>query len=180
MTTVQDLRDTLARLVELLQASDARATTIRGLTDFLEATAPFADVTLKSFVKLAESGRAPAAPKPSPKPKAGGKSKADPAAVAGDVTDLYRRAGDPAVTEEQVRAACARLGDLTKDALVKLADGIGLSGMKAKNKGDIVSDITNRLLDRKGAAIHRTLIDRPVPPGGSHPVASDTPVGSGT
>jgi hypothetical protein len=155
--TVQDLRDTLTQLVGLLQAADAKAATTRGLTEFVAETASFGDLTLKAFVKLAEAGRPPAAPKA----KSPTKAKADPAALAAEVTDMYERAANPAVTEDLIRTACGRLGALTKDPLVRLADGIELFGMKAKKKDDIVAAITERLLDRKGAAIRRGLIDRP-------------------
>jgi hypothetical protein len=164
--TVQDLRETLTQLVALLQAADAKAATTRGLTEFVAETASFGDLTLKAFVKLAEAGRSPAAPKA----KSPTKAKADPAALTAEVTDLYARAADSAVTEDLIRAACGRLATLAKDALVRVADGIELSGMKAKKKDDIVAAITNRLLDRKGAAIRRGLIDRPAdaaPVGGS-------------
>jgi hypothetical protein len=155
--TVQELRETLTRLVGLLDAAGAKAATTRDLTEFVESTAPFGDLTLKAFVKLAEAGRMP----PPPKSQAAGKTKADPSAVLSEVRDLYERAADPTVTEDQVRAACGRLSALAKDALVRLADGIELLGMKAKKKDDIVAAITSRLLDRKGAAIRRQLIDRP-------------------
>lgn len=155
---VNQLRDTLSQLTTLLRAAGARQSTLDGLTEFVEATAPFGDLTVKAFVKLAEVGRSPPPPKSPPSAKA----RADPTALAAEVKDLYERAADPAVTEQQVRAACARLSALAKDALVRLADGIELFGMKAKKKDDIVAAITNRLLDRKGAAIRRQLIDRPV------------------
>ncbi|MDB5307176.1 MAG: hypothetical protein JWO38_1378 [Gemmataceae bacterium] len=158
--TVQELRETLTRLVGLLQATDAKAATTRGLSEFVEATAPFGDLSLKAFVKLAEAGRTPPTPKPGP----AGKSKLDPAAVAAEVKNLYDRAADPAVTEEQMRLSCGKLGSLTKEALVRLAESIQLYGMKTKNKGDIVADITHQLVDRKGAAIRRQLMDRPSPP----------------
>ena len=59
--TVQDLRDTLTKLVELLEATDAKAATTNGLTEFVEATANFGNLKLKEFVKLAEKGRTPIA-----------------------------------------------------------------------------------------------------------------------
>jgi hypothetical protein len=155
--TVQELRETLTQLVGLLQAADAKAATTRGLTEFIEATGPFGDLSLKAFVKLAEAGRTPLPPRPGP----GGKGRTDPAELAADVKSLYDRAADPTVTEDQVRAACAKLGGLTKEALVRLADSIELFGMKSKTKGGVVADITHRVLDRKGAAIRRQLIDRP-------------------
>ena len=158
--TVQDLRETLTQLVRLLEAADAKKGTVTGLNEFIEATSGFGDLNLKAFVKLAEVGRTPPAPRP-PAPRRGG-AKVDPAAVMAEVRALYERAAEPNVTEEQVRAACDRLGGLTKGKLVELADSIGLVGMNAKKKDEIVAGITNRVVDRKGAAIRRQLIDRPV------------------
>jgi hypothetical protein len=164
--TVQELRDTLVRLIALLEAADAKAATTRGLSEFVEATAGFGELSLKAFVGLAEKGRTPAAEKTAGSLRAkstkGGK---DPVAIAAEVKDLYERAADPNVSEEQVRTACGQLGALTKDGLVKLADDIGLLGMKAKKKDDIVAGITHRLLDRKGAAIRKQLINRPASEG---------------
>jgi hypothetical protein len=159
--TVQDLRDTLTRLVELLQAADAKPATTRGLTEFVERTAGFRELSLKAFVNLAEAGWTPSTVKVPSGKRTSGRTGADPAVVAAEVKDLYERAADLSVTEDQVRTACGRLAALSKDSLVHLADDIGLHGMKAKKKGDIVAGITNRVLDRKGAAIRRQLIDRP-------------------
>jgi len=173
--TVQELRETLTRLVELLQAADAKAATTKGLTEFVELTAGFDDLTLKAFVRLAEVGQNPPTPKATatPKPKSGGKS--DREALAAEIRGLYERVADPAVTEEQLRTACGRLGPLAKDALVRVAEGVGLQGMKAKTKNDIVAAITGRLLERKEAAIRRHLVDRPPPPG---PQSGFPPTGS--
>jgi hypothetical protein len=164
--TVQELRDTLSKLVELLQATDAKAATTRDLTEFVEATKPFGDLTLKAFVKLAEAGRAPksADPPPTPKPRPGKAVQTDPTALSAEVTRLYERAAEVDVTEEKIRAACGRLSSLKKDALVQLAEGIGLHGMKAKKVSDIADAVTARLLDRKGAAVRGQLIERPASP----------------
>lgn len=158
--TVDDLRATLTSLVRLLEAADGKAGTIKALTEFIESTAGFGELNLKAFVKLAEVGRTP------PTPKAASPQKrtatADPEKLASEVKDLYERVADPQVTEEQVRELCGRLDPLNKDSLARLAEGIGLYGMKSKKKADIIAEITNRLLERKGAAIRRGLIDRPV------------------
>jgi hypothetical protein len=168
--TVRELRETLTRLTGLLQAADAKAATVKGLTEFVESITAFDDLSLKEFAKLAEAARAPADAKPTGGRKSSGaKTTADAGAVSQEVTSLYERAAEPAVTEEQIREACGKLGTFKKDALVNLSEGIGLFGMKAKPKDDIISAVTARLLDRKGAAIRRQLIDRPPPSVGSHP-----------
>ncbi len=161
--TVQELRETLIRLVDLLRASDAKASTLKELSEFVESAADFGDLSLKAFVKLAEAGRTP--PKSAtPKNQPSAKTAADPTALAQEIKNLYESAGDPAVAEEQIRATCGRLTPLKKDALVTVAEGIGLEGMKSKLKGDIVAAVTARLLDRKGAAIRSQLIGRPAAP----------------
>jgi hypothetical protein len=53
-----------------------------------------------------------------------------------------------------------RLEPLTKDALVKVAEGIELVITKSKGKKDIVAMIRQRILSRKGAAQRVNLIDR--------------------
>lgn len=162
--TVNELRETLTRLVGLLEAADAKAATTRGLTEFIALTTPFGDLSLKAFAALAEAGRTPRADGGGlGRPRSAPKGKVDPGAVDAEVRDLYTRAGEATVTLEQVRAVCGRLGGLTKDALVKVADGIELHGAKGKSKADLVRLITDRLVDRKETAIRRTLIDRPEP-----------------
>jgi hypothetical protein len=164
--TVNHLREALTLLVGLLRAGEAKPATTRELAEFIQATAPFGDLTLKAFVRLAEAGRTPLAEKAGTRTP-GGKAKFDPAAVAAEVRDLYARAADPGVTEDHIRAACGRLAGLGKDPLVTVADGIDLSGMKSKKKDEIVAAITARLVERKGAAVRRQLADRPTPESGT-------------
>jgi hypothetical protein len=102
---------------------------------------------------------------------------AAPGAVEAEVGDLYARAGEAAVTLEQVRAACDRLGGLTKDALVKVAEGIEVHGARGKTKGDLVRLIAERLVDRTETAIRRTLIDRPAATPGQLQVGQARPEG---
>lgn len=164
--TIHELRETLGKLYALLQAADAKAATLKGLAEFIELTQEFGDLNLKAFVKLADTGRNPPAP---PTGGRGGSSRgvtADPAAVSAELADLYARAADPAVTEEQVRAACAKLGGLKKDGLLSVAAGVGIEGMKSKKVGEIADAITSRLVERKGAAIRGQLIHRPTAPAG--------------
>ena len=160
--TVNELRETLRRLLELLRAADAKAGTVKDLTEFVELTAGFGDVTLKGFVKFAETGQQPPATKStSGRGSSGAKSTADVDSLVRDVTSLYERAADPSVTEEHIRAVCGSLGSLKKDELTKVAAAIGLEGMKSRPKGDIATAISARILDRKGAAIRGHLVHRP-------------------
>jgi hypothetical protein len=156
--TVNELRDTLTKLVGLLEAADAKAATTRSLSEFIDLSAPFGELSLKAFATLAETGRAGPS---TGRPKAAPRGKVDPAAVETEIKDLYARAGEVAVTVEQVKTACGRLGGLTKDALVRVAEGIEMFGAKAMKKDTLVEGITARLVDRKETAVRRTLIDRP-------------------
>jgi hypothetical protein len=72
---------------------------------------------------------------------------------------------DPAVTGEQIDALVGRLGGLTKDGLVTVADAIDLKGMKAKKKDDILGAMRQRFHARKGATQRAGLIDRPAAAG---------------
>jgi hypothetical protein len=165
--TVQELRETITRLVELLRAADAKANTLRELNEFIESTAAFGDLTLKAFVKLAEAGRTP--PKqPTVKTPRTVKASADPTVLSREVESLYARAADPTVTEEQIQTACGQLTPFKKETIVKVAESVGLEGMKSKPKGEIVTAITTRLLDRKGSAIRSQLIGRPATPDSSN------------
>jgi hypothetical protein len=178
--TVDALRETLTRLTALLEAADAKPATTRGLAEFVELTGSFGELSLKAFVTLAEAGRTPRADSAGAgRPKSTAKAKADPGAVEAEVRDLYARAGEPAVTIEQVRAACVRLGTLKKDGLIRVAEAIELHGAKGMKNGDLVGAITSRLVDRKETAVRRTLIDRPAavndqpPPTGPARVADE-------
>jgi hypothetical protein len=165
--TVQELRDTLTKFVELLKAADAKVATTRALTEFVEQARPFDDLKLGDFVKLAEKGRNPPQPSaPAARPRQSGGQSADPGTLAAEVKGLYDSAGDERVTEGAIREACGRLSALKKDGLIVVAEAIGLAGMQSKKKDEIVTQITNRLLERKGAAIRGQLIDRP-PNGGA-------------
>jgi Glu-tRNA(Gln) amidotransferase subunit E-like FAD-binding protein len=146
-------------LVALLQAANAKSATITGLNEFIISTQTFGDLNLKAFVKLAETGRTPAATA-SPT-RSLGKQTVDTNALAADIVNLYQRAAQQEVTEEQIKVACSRLSSLKKDSLLKLAEEIGLLGMGSKSIKIIVAAITSRLLDRKGAAIRGQLIARP-------------------
>jgi hypothetical protein len=161
--TIDQLRETLRQLNRLLEAADAKKATTVGLTEFIEATAPFGELSIKAFVTLAEAGRTPPSDRTSVSPRRGAttKTKVDFTVLAGVLKNLYDRAAEPDVNEEQIRTACAQLGALTKGQLVQIAEGVGLAGMKSKKKDELVAEITRRLIERKGAAIRRQLVDRP-------------------
>lgn len=157
--TVSELRNMLTHLHGLLVTADAKPVMLRGLYEFIERTAEFDELTLNALLKLAAAGQRQPSTRPAPITSPG--PRRSPSAIAAEVKDLFERAGDPSVTEEKCRDACELLGTLTKPALAELAESIAVHGMRNKTKTQISAAITNQLLDRKGAAIRRTLINRP-------------------
>lgn len=156
---VSDLQDLLTHVGHLLESAGGRGAA--ELAEFRESLQPFRDFTAKEFskqlVKLANPDQ--------PKPKAGGrKGKAgavDLDALQRQVQHLYASAPDQSTTIEQIDEAMQRLEPLTKDALVMVAESIGLVGMKnLKKKADIVSAIRQRIVARKGTAQRANLLDR--------------------
>lgn len=159
--TVAEFRDTLSQLLNLLEKAGARAAVVSDLRAFHAATAGFDAAKLTEFVAFATTGRDGA---PAPKPRAPRGAKADSAAVAAEVRSLYERAADPDVTEEAIRAACAKLAPLTAKALGELAATIHYYDVKGKKKDDLVAAITRQVLDQKGAATRTGSMDRPPEP----------------
>ena len=98
-------------------------------------------------------------------PLRGGKSAKtaiNPEVHSAEVKSLYQRAAEPDVSEEQIRNACGQLGAMSKDGLMRVAEAIGLAGMKSKKKDELLAEITLQLIESKGAAIRRAqLVDRP-------------------
>ena len=171
---VADLQQHLADLGRLLEASGAK-TVAADLAAIRDGLGPFRELPLKGFAEFlarAEAysrGEVPLAP-----PKGGRSSGSKPASsraaktpapdvgiLAREVRELYDRVADPAVTAEQIDALAGRLGGLTKDGLVAVAEVIDLKGMKAKTKPDILGAIRQRFHARKGATQRAGLLDRP-------------------
>jgi hypothetical protein len=154
---ISELRQTLTELTRLLHAAGATRAT-KDLTEFTASLQAFQELTLSAFVKLAEAGRRP------PEPRKVGGGKTDVEALRREIKDLYARASSPDVTEEDVRTTCDRLANakkLTKKDLVAIASETELVGMEKRKNDDIVTEIRNRLVDLKGAAIRRQMINRP-------------------
>ena len=155
---VSDLQDILSHVGHLLESAGGRGAT--ELMAFRECLDPFREMTAKQLTselrKLTEAKEA--------KPKAPRRTAKAPLDVDGmvrEAQDVYGRATDPSVTVEQIEEMAKRLEALTKDALVRVAEGIELVGMKSKKtKGEIVAAIRQRILSRKGATQRVNLIDR--------------------
>jgi hypothetical protein len=158
--TVADLQDILAHIGQVLQSAGSKAPAAE-LTAFRESLEPFRQLGAKQFAsqltKLFEASQAP----PKPPRRAGRAPAADVDSLLREVQDLYARTPEASTTIEQIEEAMKRLEPLTKDALIKVAEGIGLVGMKGKGKkGDIVKEIRHRITSRKGATQRVNLIDR--------------------
>lgn len=170
---VADLRQHLADLARLMEATGAKAVAA-DLVAIQEGLAPFNESPLKGFAEFlvrAEAysrGEVPVAPPSRKRATSGGRppsTKAPPVdveALVQEAKDLYARAADPAVTAEAVEALAGRLKAPKKDDLVRVAEGVGLVGMKAKAKDKIVEAIRARILDRKGAAVRVGINHRPM------------------
>ena len=154
---VDKLCETLDQLAALLDAAGAKQPA-KDILAFIEGCKPFRDSTLAAFIKFAEQGRNPPAPRPTGRTPA---KKANSDELASQVKHLYDHAAESSVTEDQIRETCDHLNGLTKADIVKVAEGIDLLGMNSKTKGVIVTAITQRLIDRKGASTRRQLLHRP-------------------
>jgi hypothetical protein len=186
---VADLQQHLADLTRLLESSGAKvvATDLAAIRDGL---APFRELPLKEFAGFlvrAEAysrGEVPvAAPKGTrgaPKAKAAPKIKPPPAdanAVCAEIKEMYERAANPTVSAEQIEAACGRARGLSKQAVLTIAEEIGLKGFKSKSKDAILNAIRQRIFGRKGGTIRAGLTDR-APPGVGSTVAPHTQTAS--
>lgn len=171
---VADLRQHLSDLGRLLATSGAKpvAADLAAISDGL---APFDALPLKQFATFLEkanqfaiNGQVPVSPTKGKSTKAAsGGTKPTPAAspdvdaIRRDVLDIYNRAADPSVTEADIDAIVGRIGGLSKEILVSVADAIELRGMKSKSKPVIISTIRQRIIARKGATQRAGLLDRP-------------------
>lgn len=161
---VSDLQVILLRLDELLQTAGGKRP--GELAAFREGLEPFRDLTIKRFAaelrRLTDPDKADHPPALPRKSKAGKTSGLDVDEIAREVQTLYFRAAAPETTIDMIEETAKRLESLTKDALVKVAEGIELIGMDHKKKGSIVVAIKQRILSRKGASQKVSRIDRAV------------------
>lgn len=156
---VADLQEILSHLGRLFESAGSKAAA--ELEAFRECLEPFRELTAKQLAtelrKLTEPGQAQ--PRPPRKPTKAPAVDVD--SMVREVQVLYSQATDPGTTIERIDETTKRLEPLTKDALVRVAEGIELVGMKNKGKKtDIVAAIRQRILSRKGASQRANLIDR--------------------
>ncbi len=167
---VADVQQHFAELARLLRAAGA-AKASDELGAVQRCLEPFRSLTVKAFADFlarAEAysrGEVPLTPSRARGPRAAGGTpagtKADEPTLASAVRALYDQATSPSVTAEQVTELGSQLQGLSKDSLVRVAEGIDLKGMKSKSKGAIVQAIQQRILARKGSFQRAGLIDRP-------------------
>jgi hypothetical protein len=164
--TVADLQQHLADLARLMESASARA--VAGdLAAIRDALTPFRDSTLKAFAGFlgrAEAwsrGDVPITPARGGRGGARPAVKADADGIVREIRALYDQAGSQAVSVEQIETAVTRLTSLSKGALVAVAEGIEMKGMKSKSKDAILTAVRQRLLAVKGSAQRAGLIDRP-------------------
>ena len=157
--TVGQLVTHLRSLAGLLDASGARsAAELITLCDALGSRASLSLTTL-----AAELGTSPAqvahSPPPvrTPPPK---KGTPDLEPLARETQQTYENASSPSITLEMIDDLLARLGPLTKENLILVAERIGLKGMSAKSKPAIQSAIKDRIVKRKAVITRASMTDR--------------------
>lgn len=164
--TVGDLRQHLAALGRLLEASGAKSVGSE-LQTVGDKLAPFQNVSLvafSDFLVRAEAFSRGEVPIVVPRPAQRGPGKQPSPGIeplAREAEDIYERSATPDVTVEQIESFLARLAPLAKSGLITIAERIGLKGMGSKTKPDIQAAIRRRIQDRKGASIRATMGDRP-------------------
>jgi hypothetical protein len=161
---VADLQQHLANLGRLLEASGAKGVAA-DLGAIRDGLAPFRDHSLKTFAEFlikadtyTKGGLVPVAGGGKRRAGAEEQARGDLESLGRELQSLYERSSSPEVTTDQIDALVGRLAALPKDGLA--AEGIGLMGMKAKTKPAIQGAIRQRILDRKGAVLRSSGIDR--------------------
>jgi len=174
--TVADLKQHLADLARFLEASGG-AKVAKDLATAADGLTPFAGQSLAEFARLLAlaheyhtTGKLTPPPKP-PRAAKPTKAKVDPAEAAAAVRQLYDRAGDLALTMEQIDADLGRLSGLNKNGLLAVCERMGLAGMKAKEVDAIRAAVRQKILDRRSAAQREQMIHSPSPPDAPSPAS---------
>ena len=159
--TVAELQMLLSDVGKFLRATGA-STSAGELEYFSARLQPFAGVKLKAFADSLQ----PAAPKVSPSsaPKGvGKKGKADPLAVeqaCQRVLDVYGKAIDPSVTQEQIEAVVRELQDLDplKARRPGPTDGLHaeVQGQGRSPQGDPIEDHRSQGVVRAAQCVNET------------------------
>lgn len=94
------------------------------------------------------------------KPAAPGKPAVDADAIVQEAEALYEGAVEQASLRDRVEALGRNLAGLGKSDLVRAATGLGMVGMHTRPKPQIIKEITDRILARKGATQRASMIER--------------------
>jgi hypothetical protein len=154
--TVAELQLLLSDLGKFLRASESAK--VAGELEYVSTRlAPFREYKLKAFADFLEKAEAYSRGALAPKEKGGRtrKGKTDPAAIeqaCQRTLELYGKAIDPSVTEEQIETTVQALKELNlpKARLDELARQMGYS-QKFRSKAGVLKAIRQKIIDRKGA-----------------------------
>jgi hypothetical protein len=157
--TVTQLAQHLRGLAELLEASGGRtaAAELATLGKVLSSRGP---QPLSAFTAELEAKGVTA---PSVPPVVRSKAKKVPPdlePLAREVQATYESASSPSVTLEVVEDLISRLGSLTKDNLVVIAERLGLKGMNNKSKGAVIATIKDLIVKRKSVLARATMTNQ--------------------
>jgi hypothetical protein len=165
---VSDLQQYFTDLAKLLNATDCKKSTAE-ITKIAEGLRPFQAFELGDFASFliraeeySRTGLMPvAASKRASRSRAPAKPNPELAALRSEVLHLYGSASSPGVDMQLIEALEPKLGALSKDDLLAVAEAIDLVGMKSKSKAQISSAIVNRIRSIKQSSIRTAISDRP-------------------
>jgi hypothetical protein len=165
---VADLHQYFNDLAKLFQATDGKKSAGE-LFKVAEGLRPFRDYDLIDFANFlaraedySRTGLLPVvASKPASRRAPTATPKADLSALRAEVVHLHGTASSPGVTFESIESLEPKLGVLTKQDLLSVAEAIGLVGLKSKSKAEIINAIVTRIRSIKQSAIRTAIIDRP-------------------
>lgn len=142
--TVDALRQYFRNLSGILQDGKGGAEVINDLAAIDRGLMPFAEYQLKSFAEFLEKAKSydpnAVVPKPSPRPRNGGASRApvDIEGISATVKHLYDTAANGNVTRESIEDGLKVLDALTKPQLITVAKGVKADkGLSAKNVAEV-------------------------------------------
>ncbi|MFL5240670.1 MAG: hypothetical protein ACJ8FY_01055 [Gemmataceae bacterium] len=154
---VADLQQHLVHMGSWLAAAGVKGNPQPDLKAVVEGLTPFREYKLSDFAAFltraetfVRTGQLPV--------KGGGRSSSprrpktpapDAAQLSQEALSLYQRAADSAVTKEHIDAFLSRLGKLTKDGLLEIAQPLDIKLPKSATKSKILDEIQKRIVDRK-------------------------------
>jgi hypothetical protein len=168
--TVAELQQALRHLGGLLQAAGVKGSVLADVNAMQEALTPFGAMPLRKFAEFlvhaqvadrdrrAEKG-GPARP---PGTRARATAAVDPGGTAQRLRQLYERAADPNLTDEEITQELEPLRRLTKAGLITVAEALDLQGMGRKKVDEIREAVGRHIRGRRAAAQRVSIMD-PLP-----------------